>query len=481
MLRTSSCKIGLNLAEIVTGQGITLIPKKDSLLAELSHLATLRPIPSDLRTLEEVPYFLEDCSKGSVINGTYTRSDHDITMDNFIDTLTKLANNYVSFARATVNPEVAKFEDELTSALEAHKQPEAEDLFKVSFVKPHAIFSSHIYDSDIAGYSNLAKGEPIVVNFGNEVVTNFDFISYVMTGDEVTDGIISDWVNSIGQEVVKNYVMGKVVIYQLSSIEYMNYSMANYLFYKTLNVKTDLNAGLSLSDTRTTTAFNRDVYGSSVKSSLDSYASVIRNGTLFDNGTDLKFSYLDQNKICINLYEENFQKLADAGYNLDVVFGYVSGKNPVIYVTVNEVINNAQMHLENWSVVRGLYLSHTRSNKLSTFKTIAKNVFVSSINELTQAEIEIETANPKFHQQTIDLVYDYIDRLDNAQIECLDTIALDIVARIRFRFSNAYTLLKEMSDILKADESIGAEDAALYSCVNYIADYLLDQLNVVTK
>ena len=73
----------------------------------------------------------------------------------------------------------------------------------------------------------------------------------------------------------------------------------------------------------------------------------------------------------------------------------------------------------------------------------------------------------------------YIDKLEISEIDDLDRITLDLVAKIRYRFTNAYFILKEMSEILKMNDKIEPMEAALYATVKLVTDYLLEQLDTV--
>ena len=61
----------------------------------------------------------------------------------------------------------------------------------------------------------------------------------------------------------------------------------------------------------------------------------------------------------------------------------------------------------------------------------------------------------------------------------MDKIALELVARIRYRFTNAYFILSEMQEILNMDEDIDAKEAALYATIYYITDFLLESVDCV--
>jgi hypothetical protein len=119
------------------------------------------------------------------------------------------------------------------------------------------------------------------------------------------------------------------------------------------------------------------------------------------------------------------------------------------------------------------------NSKLDIFKQITCSKFDESISELTDEEKEVSNSSNHFTEETKELAYKYIDNLQLSEIDDLDKIALDLVGKIRFRFSNAYSLLNNMSEILKMSDNIDPMEAALYSAVIYVTDFLVEQLEII--
>ena len=70
----------------------------------------------------------------------------------------------------------------------------------------------------------------------------------------------------------------------------------------------------------------------------------------------------------------------------------------------------------------------------------------------------------------------YIDTLELSDIDYLDKVLLTIVAKIQYRYTNAFEILNEMDEILKVSEKITPMEASLLSVVKYLTCYLLEQL-----
>jgi hypothetical protein len=72
----------------------------------------------------------------------------------------------------------------------------------------------------------------------------------------------------------------------------------------------------------------------------------------------------------------------------------------------------------------------------------------------------------------------HIDILELSDLEDIDSVLLALVTKIRFRFTNAYFILSEMNNILKMSNNIDPLATVLYSTINYLVDFMLEQTTV---
>lgn len=484
MLSNTSVVVGTNLAEIFVDKGMKLIPKQSTLLLELSS-AISNNLFSKIENRDLIETSILQASAGSEVThkGTksYSHSLHDTVMDNYIEELTTIVSNHVSFARNTVNKEVSKLTDSVQQALSSYKYQEPEDFFNVSYFKLHDVFRSFIIDNEINSYKNSSSKfffDPMGLSAAGLTTEEFDLLSYILTGDEEQDSLIVSWFNTLGKEKALHYLVNNIPEYSLSVKALLDFSLINYLFYRNLHNKADLNLGLSSIQLKSKSASNRDYFGNKLSVAIEFYYRDVRNGVIFTTDSNTSFSIFNTRQLDITIYEESFTKLAEGGGSIEVIFGYISSEGK-IDVTVDKLIANLDKYVSNWRNTRSMYLVYLNNSKLDIFKQLVAQKFEESLNDLTEAEKTDGFSSVDYVETTKKLAKEYIDSLELSEIDNIDLIALELIARIRFRFSNAYFILKEMHEIMLMNDDIQPLEAALYATIKYVTDFLIEQVDVV--
>lgn len=488
MLNRSTLDISANLSEILVDQGVKLVTKPGTLISELcksiENVRSLR-LSEGYLDIDSIKNDLEFSSRGSDVgegaNKSYAASEHDSYMDNYIEDLASLTSGYLNFSRNVVNKEVNKLVESTLSAVSNYKHREPEDFFEVEYYKIHDVFKTYTISEEISGYnSGSEKGSPERINLKS--ITEEDSQSlenYFLIGDGEEDLHISGWLSSLGGSV-KHYLLDNVYEASLQINDQLNYYLVNYLFYRNLSNTPNINTGDSAATLKRKASFARDYYGTRLKGAIDLYHTQIKQGRIIVSNNRPVFSYFNEGTVKLCLFEETFGSLAEAGGGIETVLGYIVTGDCTVTISVNELIKDLAKYKNLWDKTRSLYMIHLNTKRLDIFKHTLRNCFESSIHKdsLTEAEQEfIKDSN--FQTTTFSLANAYIDKLTIDEIEDLEKISLELVGKIRFRFTNAYTLLSRMRELMLMDETLTPMEAALYSTINYLTDYCLDQTNVV--
>lgn len=483
MLSNSSVVIGTNLAEICVDRGLRLVPKQLTLVGELT-AAINNNMFSNVNQRDFIAPSILMAASGveNEARGvkSYQQSTHDSIMDNSITDLAALVANYTAFARNVVNKEVTLLKEALEGGLSNYNYKQPEDFFNVTYFKLHEVFQSYLVSNTVGEYKDSTRKYYFETMSLTKVTDpEFDLAKYLLTGDEDQDTIIQSWFGTVGKDRALQYLTDSVPEYSMSNDAMLDYALVNFLFYRNLVEKSDLDLGLTAIQLRTKATANRDYFANKLGVTLELFHKDIRNGRLLSNTTETKFSYFNTNALNVTVYEDSFAKLAEGGANIEVLFGYIatSENNDV---TVDALLAAKEDYLQKWMNTRSLYLISLNNNRLAIFKQILREVFESSLGrELTEDEQGFLNENPKFLDETKAMGNAYIDDLHVSDIDNLDKIALELVAKIRYRFTNGYFILKEMKEILGMSETMEPLEAALYATIKYITDYLLEQMDVV--
>lgn len=484
MLSNSSVVIGTNLAEICVDRNIRLVPKQLTLLNELNNAVNNNMFSSvDRRDFIEPSILMAASGVENETRGVkaYVQSSHDTFMDSNIEDLSKLVANYIGFARNVVNKEVNLLKEALEGGLTNYKYKEPEEFFNVTYFKLHDVFNSYLVSNEVGSYKDSTRKYFFeTMSLSKVTDPEFDLAKYLLTGDEEQDAIIQGWFAVLGKDRALQFITDSVPEYSLSTDALLDYALVNYIFYRNLVERSDLDLGLTAIQLRTKATSNRDYFGNKLGIALELYRKDIRVGKLLSSNSETQFSYFNANPLNITVYEESFAKLAEGGANIEVIFGFIA-TSATNDVTVDELLAEKENYLQKWTNTRSLYLISLNNSRLSIFKQILREVFEGSLNkaEVSEDEQGFLNENPHFLDETKALGNAYIDQLHVSDIDDLDTISLELVAKIRYRFTNAYFILKEMQENLAMSDTMEPLEAALYATVKYITDFLIEQVDVV--
>lgn len=483
MISKTSSANAVNFAKSLCDQSITLTPKHLSLLSTLttSHRRSFNS-ESELKGFSLNPeHYLEMQSSGAITNNTYMMSDHDSYMENYVQDLSVAFSGYISFARNVVNKHVKMFDEKLTTYLNnfTHKNPE--DFFNVSYYRLPEIFNSSIIDE----VKQTPSGKEFIY-MPIDKVNKDDLVlsEYLLYGDEELDLCVREFISSITEPVAFSYLTGNFNEYDLKLTDRLNYSLVNYLFYKNLGDKKDINFGYSTLQLTTKAYTNRRYFAHLLRDALSSYQySIVKNGEVATYSSTDVFSIYNSKTFDVMIYEDNFEKAAEDGVTIDTIFGYITSiqSNSWDKPTIKNLTDGKDSYVANWSRVKNLYLYQLNTNRLSTFRLAAMEIY-NEVSNIIAKEIEGDS-DFTFDRKAFDFGHNekakkYIDSIDTESVNDISKISLDLIAKIRFSYSNAYEILHEMTSIMRSNPNTDPSEAALFSCVKYLISFLMDQVNV---
>lgn len=486
MLTKISCDVALNVADVITGKGLKLVPKGNSIPQELSRsitdkvLLALDNSGSPTKDNEYLSYLISNSSSGEYEGDTYKQGEHDTIMDSYIEDLTQVVGSHIKFFREVINTQVSIFKEKVTDQVQNFKYKNVHDFFDITYYKPANIFSNQYLTDELDQYKDVKSATKGNLNLGVlSSMQDFKLKEYLVTGIEELDSEIINWISSVGEQLLFNYITENIEEYSLPINKSLDYALVNYLFYRNLSVRTDLNIARSLTELRQESANSRDYYAISLTSCVKLYNSAVKNLQLFTSDSNFNFSYLSQNNVNLTILQDSFDTFAENGGNIDMIFGYIASNSAVYSATSNDILTGKDKFISIWNSVKNMYLVNINNNKLDTFKLVITTVFDASLNELTEEELEAKCDKEDFLKVTRELAYKYIENLELSDMQDIEDISLMLIAGIRFRFSNGYYVLNKIKNYLSLDESMEPKEAALYACIDYMVKYLVDQVDVV--
>lgn len=484
MLNKSTIEIAANIAEITVDQQQRLVPKANTLIGLLTSAIRNGLRPEDFLDRQAIVNSVELASTGNTVHSTgghseYQASEHDVVMDNYISEMSVLVANYLNFARSVVNTEITVFKEKLEEQYNVFKHRDPEDFFEVSYFKLPEIFHNSSLKHEVDGTRTQSNKFTFEYVDLKTIHDEEDLLPRFLTGDENFDLDIRGWFAT--HTNLRQDLFTEVDYLGLSVPTSLNYFLTNYLFYRNLAERTDINTGDSTVVLRNKCKENASYFGSMLDSAIFLYNTTLKNGRLLTSDTQTNFNYLSKSQFKVVIYEDNFAKAAEQGCTIETIFGHLASTSASSSLTVAELVEGKDKYATTWSRTRSLYTAHLNNTRLDTFKHLLRLTVDAQLHKdnITEAEQEMLDKDSEFLNTGLRLSHEYIDNLSVADIDNIDLIGLELIARIRFRFTDAYILLKEMHEMLEADEDMEPMEAGLYCSIGYLLDYCLQQVDVV--
>lgn len=484
MLTKTSTQIGVNLALMLKHHGKDVTPVKGSLIDELSKASYIPVAVSDTGLSESdlsvsIADTCQGTYEGSERNKTYCPSSHDTLMDNYIETLSNLVAQQVVFSRSVVYPKIQALAELVTQTLATCAVKQPEDFFNViMYTLPELLNQGLIEDEVMSFTASSASNTPI--NFKEDIYNGFDLVDYIKTGDDDFDRAVKAWYMSSDENKLFGYVFSNkpAIEAALSVNNFIDYSLINFLFYRSLSLRKDMQTGLSTVELTVRSTNNRDYHARSLKAGKESYAQQVRQGVILSSDSETSFSYLGETSVSITVYQESMAQAAAHGATIEQVFGFISQFSSTS-LSVEMLKAEGNNYLRTWERVRGLYLTYINSQRDMLFKMALRRHFGDMLSkERGEEDQAFFNANPGYEAKSLELANVYIDKLNSDCLDKTQQVYIDLIARIAYRDSAASIIIPEMTRLMGKDQDVDPAHAALISTVKYVTSYLLDQVSL---
>jgi len=486
MLTKNTIKVSEAFAKDLVTANIKLDFLNATALQELCLSVQRYNGPISISSDEGVIDQIQTMSGGNYVIGangekSYAMSSHDAIMEDYTNKLSTLVTGHIKYAKTVVNVAVKELHESIISALDNYKEKQPEDFFNVHYYKLPSVFRSPLIDTELSQYKEITNNVKDVFNT-NTLTEGFDVSTYLLTDNVDYDTYIKSWLDEIGPSVILNYIVNEQQEYAMDIPTLLNYNLANYLFYRNLSIRTDLNLNNTMLQLRVKAANNRNIHAANLYQTVEQYEKTIRNKQLLTTNSATNVSIIIGNTKNYDLYvyEESFNELAESGCGIEALFGFIAKTNNYD-ITTTKLIDGKDYYTNIWLNVRSAYAVTISNTKLITFKTIINNLFFSQLDAAGEEEKEVINSMSDYNTIVKGMYDAYIKTIDLDTADNIDELCLYLVANVRFYYSNAYYILSNMNKLLKINDKMTPEEAGLYSIIEYLVDFFIKQINIVKE
>lgn len=480
MLKTSTLNTATTLASQLADKGLTLVAKPNTVLNELVALSTL-PYEVKLESDEDLYqafYGLENTSSGTMEDPT----QHSLQQDGIIKDLAPIVVGHVSHAKNIVKPIVVEMAKAIEDYLSTFKAKSASDVFEIQCLEVPELAADESFLDTLTPY----KGKTILkpdLRFKLATKSSEDLIKLVTFGSDRTDKLILQWVSNLPEDFLVRVFNSFFTIEQIKDIvsyddidranvfEKLDYALAILLLSTKLFDAVDESAkDLDLNVYKNTAAQYRDYAGALVVDCLTKIALFIK--------TERLVMVSDSKRYIAKVNGAVYRPWLQNGGSPEVILGHVISGDTQSSKSIIDI--KSKDYLNAWNSYCTFYNVEQANKTIDFFKQFLVGQFALQLKEVSEAEQAYITKTPNYYSTVNQLATEYIDGLKTNDMKEVYTIALTLVAKIRFGYTSAYNILNDINEAAKANPNVDVREAALLAVINYVTDYFANQISVVS-
>jgi hypothetical protein len=406
-------------------------------------------------------------------------SKHTDELDGMVSVISKAVQGHLNFARSVVSPVVQELvkevEEDIKSlpvnlqyTLEIKVLDPAEPMIEPAFEEMIDAFKDIAY-MPIDGYLSLGEKS------GAEVV------ELLGTGSKGSDEAIAVWSSKRGdtffQHVWDCVFTAAPTQSRFNSLiqdkdSGIDAALTVFLLCKKLYDTPPEGTNMSLPAYNEMIARLRDQAALRLHHAYEEYA---RNST---TGLLVKSFNLSEVQVNGNVY----RKWLEAGGNVAVIFGSLLSSRPARFV--RELDEGAAQFLATWEQHNFLLSTSERNKRFARYKEILHSRLLGVVGADLQTcfahlrpGIPANTNMPEY-LEFLKNADAFVDTVIESDFKNLWSLALKAVCRSAFYYTSAEKILGGIEQACQDNEGIEVREAALLSLIDYVVDYVCDQMSL---
>lgn len=411
-------------------------------------------------------------------------SPHSLELNGIVDDLSKVVTSHIAFVRNDVKPLFVSFAETLKCQMESASANDPSSQFNiVKLYLPELLKDESFLDS-----LSVYEKRPVLTpssKISFDVKTHEELVSMLTTGHDRTNKLLGEWLSNLPEDELEkvwysffclNTNPNGIGLYDYGVIGAMNYyqkasiGLLVYLFSKYLLVNVDSKDNVNLTTYKDVVTQLRDYAGSLIYSSIIPIAGLNKNKILVLSNNSAKKELLVNGDI--------YTEWLEAGGEPETLLGLiVSGERLSSTVMIDQKSQDLKRQWNSFCSYNSVY---QENRKFDNFKSAVKLIFNNSLNESCKVEEDYKLKNPEYISTVKKLVDQEVDSFKISDMNDIETVALRIVAKCRFYYTGAFDILSDIINAARHNPDVDPREAALLATINYITDYLSDQI-VIAK
>ena len=478
MIVSNAVEASLPLAEKYADSGLQLIAKPNTPLELLNGQVKFNEemIGTDEINVTFLSTHIEQTTSGTTEGSNIVPSMHDVYLGNITDEISKYVLAHLSFAKSDVKPKVIEYAENLNRMLANIPDITAESSINMSIYDIPAILQDE-------SFIDMFKHTDGRTSIPPEKFMNFaprghdEIVSLMMTGNNSYDKDILPWATnldpeelcSVWESVFTN--TGNTEGGILTLDKDINKSLIIFLIANTLESKVE-NTSVSYSLDQYTKYIQqlKDMAATMLWASLKTLALYMKNDTVVLN--------VNQYTKSVTLLKPTYDKWLMDGGSPEIILGLIISEG-IPATKGSAILALADKYSAKWETYRAYFNVTSGQTRVNNFKNAMSMCFDSVLISATEAVSEYTAINTNYIDQAKKLFSEYLDNISYKNMANINDIALDVVGKCVFFYTDSYSILKNIDEAHAINPNIDVREAATMATIAYVADYVLDQIKLV--
>jgi hypothetical protein len=479
MLRTNALMAAYNTTKNLEEQGIHVVPMPNSELSELvrfSHSPIHLSSTND--TITSNPEAVLSYYGSVLTSDTGTDlSEHTKEIETLSEQLANIVRTHVSYAKNIVKPKVMAFGEKLSVFLQDNKSSDpAADFEVVAYDLPELLLTTSFLNS-LEFYNGKSAIIPSA-RLSLKSKTEEEVRAMLSTGSSKTDELVKAWMlskpvnyfssiwNSLFTTEPVTGIISCKAINECQAVDAIEYALAIYLISIKLSNEVETTEGMNLQSYKNIVRQYQEFSATVILRSINIIAVSIRTGNLIINQ--------DKYKHCIMVHGPVYADWLKSGGKVEALYGMLTSNEVITNVTrFNEKAKDFE---NNWKAYTSYHHTKSSNTLFEKFKEEVYAMFTVSYGDLDDSEKELYLKNPAIRETAAKLFKEEVARFKYTDMDTPYEIALLAIAKYRFGYTSAYQILSDINEASKHQPEIDVREAALLAVVNYVSDYVSNQI-----
>ena len=417
-------------------------------------------------------------------------SQHSLKLMALAEDLAPFITSHISHARNTVAPLVVDLSDKLQKYLDTAKPLDPVSLFEIEQRSLPALVVDESFQADgleaYAGTDAKYRSFPHILDVPEEDSFYQDLVNL---GSNRLNGLVNDWLKTKDPSFIKAvYIVNfsnqldalRTVnggsyegLYSLGDpgvgnnpYDTLDLSLAIYLIGTRLISNVVPAKGVSLVEYKSAMRSMIDYAGAQIHKSLKAVQRQHEANVLVTE------AIISKKKIVVN--KIIYRSWLESGGQPEVLLGMLASGE--VHYAVGAIEEAKEKLLRQWANYVMLSQTNIKAEMHKRFRDYAENEVMMGLNELTDLEKEYAQNCVNFKDRVQALVNEEIEHLSHRLMDDVHHTALHLIAKARFFYTSAYSILNEMATVAKDNPNIDPREAALLSVISYVGEYFEEQI-----